>query len=113
MGLRFFKRRNDKTLIQPTIFRASFNGAALFQAQKCFFAPPPPQSSLAGFNGAALFQAQKLISDAAGLTSACNASMGLRFFKRRNKLRQQGFLFARFCFNGAALFQAQKFFKKP
>jgi len=84
MGLRFFKRRN--TLLFHLICRmnlSGFNGAALFQAQKSHTGPRVIENS-PGFNGAALFQAQKCGIAIERDFYPGEASMGLRFFKRRN-----------------------------
>jgi len=59
MGLRFFKRRNFSIKLLRFNWNRCFNGAALFQAQKC-------------------------VDDCEWDNGARRASMGLRFFKRRN-----------------------------
>jgi len=83
MGLRFFKRRNAPPSCRLSSHRASFNGAALFQAQK-FSYQRLNKCGFVSFNGAALFQAQKLRLAQARMVPTTRASMGLRFFKRRN-----------------------------
>ena len=60
------------------------------------------------FNGAALFQAQKSVRWGVGVTGLTGASMGLRFFKRRNNIKNKKSSENFWSFNGAALFQAQK-----
>ena len=132
MGLRFFKRRNRRRCCAGSVRAKSFNGAALFQAQKS--QSVNTQFFLAScFNGAALFQAQKLTQrekiyrywlqlqwgcafSSAEIPWATNTNRktgnrlqwGCAFSSAEMTAITTWLVLCVICFNGAALFQAQK-----
>jgi len=88
--------------------KISFNGAALFQAQKFNEKLPATQHYRFASMGLRFFKRRNPLKPCK-MSKNNEASMGLRFFKRRNKTsRAIAIRIVSLCFNGAALFQAQK-----